>query len=292
MNRALPLDLLACPACHGALCEASTALECRACGARYDRVLHVADLVPADVRDAMREGANDPRWMRWREAIRGLDSWRARRRARAREGVLPSDGTSDLDAREFFSRAGVTGVVVDVGAKDGAKSLAMPKGVRYVGIDPFAELVHGLPASAVVVRGIAEALPVADGVADTVVSLAAFDYFVDGRAALREMFRVLKPRGLLALMVSVVPRAVARARDAGSRPLRLARSIAALREVGPLAAAGLAAAALIERERPHTHYYTLEEIEALVREFFQPFWTRHVPQRTSTIVYVAARRRA
>lgn len=290
MSDALPLDVLVCPACRGALAAEPIVLTCRACAARYDRVLHVADLVPADVRGAMATDT-DPRWRRWREAIRGLEAWRARRRARARGGPLPSDGTREAVTRELFERAAIAGLVVDVGAKDGAKRREMPPGVRYVGVDPMAEHVPGLPPDAVVVRGVAEALPIADGAADVVVSLAALDYFVDPARALREMARVLRPGGRLALLVSVVPRAVARARQADSRGARLVGALRAAPAVGTLAAGALAATALLERDRPHTHYFTREALLALVSERFEVAWVREVPQPTSTIVHLVAGRR-
>lgn len=291
MTSPLPLDVLACPACRGALGEEGGGLRCSGCGASYSVDDGVPDLVPARLRARMADGA-DPGWSRWNEAIRGLEAWRARRRSRARDGVLPPDGTEERTTREMFARAGATGVVVDVGAKDGSKSLLLAAGTRYVGVDPFAVRVEGRPSGATLVRGVAEALPVADGAADAVLSLAAFDYYVDGAAAIAEWERVLRPAGCVGVLLSVVPPAVARARNADGRLARAARSFGALGDVGPVGVGALLFGSLVHGERVHTHYYTREGFLDLLEARFAIVWERSEAQSASTILYVAARKRA
>lgn len=291
MTPPLPLDVLACPSCRGALAEEGGGLRCGGCGVSYPVDDGVPDLVPAWLRARMADGA-DPGWSRWNEAIRGLEAWRARRRSRARDGVLPPDGTREQTTREMFSRAGATGVVVDVGAKDGSKSLLLPAGTRYVGVDPFAVRVAGRPAGATLVRGMAEALPVADGSADAVISLAAFDFYVDGAAAVAEWDRVLRPGGGVGVLISVVPPAVARARNADSRLARAVLSFGALGDVGPSGVGELLFWSLVYRERVHTHYYTRARFLELLGERFEVVWERSEEQLTSAILYVAARKRA
>jgi SAM-dependent methyltransferase len=290
MSDALPLDLLACPACRAPLGEDGAALRCTACPERFERIDGVPELIPSAVRARMRDGG-DPAWSRWNEALRGLEAWRARRRSRAQQGVLPSDGTQERSTRELFERAGAAGVVVDVGAKDGSKRLLLPESARYVGVDPYAAPRPDLPGRSTLVRGVAEALPVRDGAADAVLSLAAFDYFVDGAAAVDEWARVVKPDGGLGLLVSVVAPRVARARNADSRAGRAALALGALPDVGPTGVADLVFGALVHRERVHTHYYTQERVEALVARRFRVTWSRAEPQAASTILYLAARKR-
>jgi SAM-dependent methyltransferase len=290
MSRTLPLDLLACPACRAALREEGGGLRCTACPERFERPDGVPELIPSAVRTRMRDGG-DPAWSRWNEALRGLEAWRSRRQARAHQGVLPSDGTQDRSTRELFERAGAAGVVVDVGAKDGSKRRLLPESARYVGVDPYAAPRPDLPGESTLVRGVAETLPVRDGAADAVISLAAFDYFVDGAAAVDEWARVLRPGGGLGLLVSVVAPRVARARNADSRAGRAALALGALPDVGPTGVADLVFGALVHRERVHTHYYTQERVEALVARRFEVTWSRAEPQAASTILYVAGRKR-
>jgi SAM-dependent methyltransferase len=292
VSAALPLDLLACPACRGELLTDGSTVRCASCGQGYADADGFADLVPSGVRAGMAAASSDPRWARWREAIRGLDAWRARRRARSGAGPLRPDGTSEPETRALFEAAGVRGVVVDVGARNGGKRALMPEATRYVGVDPFPASGAALPGGSVLVRGVAEALPLRSGVADVAVSLAAFDYFVDGRAALAEMHRVLRPSGRLALLVSVVPASVARARQAPRRRERALRSLRAAGDVGPRAALSLLDAALRERDRPHTHYYTAGDVRAMLAERFELLWSRESPQAASTILYLAARARS
>ncbi len=286
-------DVLACPVCHASLdASATDALRCERCDERYAVANGVADLRTPDARRAMdaRSPGSDG-WARWHEAIRGLESWRATRARRSRGGPAVSDGADDLSALEMLEHAGVRGVVVDVGAKRGERSRLLLPGTRYVGIDPFARALDvQSAATAQMACGLAEDLPIADGAADTVMSLAAFDYFIDPSRAVDEMARVLKPGGTLALMVSVVAPSVARARGA---PTRIGRARAALRsvlDVGLASGAGLALAGLRSTERAHTNYFTRDDVLGLVQRRFVVRWTHSVAQATSEIVYIAATR--
>jgi SAM-dependent methyltransferase len=72
-------------------------------------------------------------------------------------------------------------------------------GLSVVAVEPVAEMRGALPAAATALDGTAEAIPLEAGVVDGVTVGQAFHWF-DGDAALAEIARVLRPRGLLALL--------------------------------------------------------------------------------------------
>jgi len=286
--RELPLDLLACPGCRGPLVASPGVLECRACRLQYQRTAEGADLAPVALDH---RAAANPGWGRWREAIRGLDRWRARRRLHPRRSPRQADTPAGRAMQAFFEHAGLHGAVVDVGARDGNKLELMPSGIRYLGLDPFPLENPALPPNACVVRGFVEALPVATGVADAVVALASFDYFVDPAGALGEMDRVLRRDGILAVLISVVTPAVARARSAEGLLPRVGLALAAAPEAGLRGTFDLLADAVTIGDRFNTHYYTREGFLDLLGSRFEVVWLRAVPQTVSTILYVVARKR-
>jgi SAM-dependent methyltransferase len=90
--------------------------------------------------------------------------------------------------------------VLDLAA--GTGKLARPllaAGLRVTAVEPVAEMRAALPAGARALEGTAEELPLPDGSVDAVTVGQAFHWF-DGDAALREIARVLRPGGLLALL--------------------------------------------------------------------------------------------
>jgi SAM-dependent methyltransferase len=91
-------------------------------------------------------------------------------------------------------------VVVDLAAGTGklARQL-MPSGARVVAVEPLAEMRSFIPAGIEVLDGTAEAIPLRDASADAVTVAQAFHWF-DVEVALREIERVLRPGGLLALV--------------------------------------------------------------------------------------------
>jgi SAM-dependent methyltransferase len=98
------------------------------------------------------------------------------------------------------------GLVLDLGAGTGKLTrLLAPSGARLVALDPVEamrkECAHAVP-NAMVVGGMAESLPFADGTFDGVVAGQAFHWF-DGPRALGEIHRALKPSGRLGLIWNV-----------------------------------------------------------------------------------------
>ncbi len=120
----------------------------------------------------------------------------------------PSEAIERLTQELEIDRAGV---VLDLGAGTGKLTrMLTPTGGRVVALEPvesmrrrFSEVVTGVP----LVGGVAEALPFPDETFDAVVVAQAFHWF-DGDAALREIHRVLRPRGRLALLWNVRNEAV------------------------------------------------------------------------------------
>lgn len=93
--------------------------------------------------------------------------------------------------------------VADLGAGTGKLTrLLLTTGAHVTAIEPLDEMRSRLPASAPnasIVGGVAEALPVLEGVFDAVVAAQAFHWF-DGRAALDEIHGALRAGGRLALV--------------------------------------------------------------------------------------------
>jgi SAM-dependent methyltransferase len=89
--------------------------------------------------------------------------------------------------------------VLDLAAGTGALTRPLVEaGFEVVAVEPVAEMRAALPASARVLEGTAEAIPLGPGEVDAVVVGQAFHWF-DGDAALAEIHRVLRPEGVLAL---------------------------------------------------------------------------------------------
>jgi SAM-dependent methyltransferase len=95
-------------------------------------------------------------------------------------------------------RAGRT--VLDLAAGTGALTRELlATEAEVIAVEPVAEMRSALPAQARVLEGTAEAIPLDDGTADAVTVAQAFHWF-DGPRALREIHRVLRSGGALALV--------------------------------------------------------------------------------------------
>lgn len=102
------------------------------------------------------------------------------------------------------------GVAIDVGSGPGNVTSALARAAGPDGLAIGVDISEAMLARAVAaeasanvgfVRADAQHLPFRDGIADAVVSMAALQLIPDTSAALREMVRVLRPGGRLAVMV-------------------------------------------------------------------------------------------
>jgi SAM-dependent methyltransferase len=115
---------------------------------------------------------------------------------RARPGYAPEAVAALVERLDLGSGS----VVVDLAAGTGklARQL-VPSGARIVAVEPLAEMRSLVPAGIEVLAGTAEAIPLPHDFAHAVTVAQAFHWF-DAEAALREIERVLRSRGLLALI--------------------------------------------------------------------------------------------
>jgi SAM-dependent methyltransferase len=120
------------------------------------------------------------------------------RSADAYERARP--GYPDEAIRHLLSRVPAGSRVLDLAA--GTGKLTRPliaAGLDVLAVEPVAEMRSALPASVDAREGTAADIPLADSCVDAVTIGQAFHWFADGEA-LREIHRVLRPRGVLALV--------------------------------------------------------------------------------------------
>lgn len=105
------------------------------------------------------------------------------------------------------SRLGGPGTLVDVGCGCGALlQLGRRRGWRAIGFDLSAQAVaHARQLGLEAHRGSWPPCPLADAVADAVTFVDVLDHLIDPAGALREAWRVLRPRGPLYVRVPNAP---------------------------------------------------------------------------------------
>jgi len=110
-------------------------------------------------------------------------------------------------AAQAIARTGIrSGLCVDLGGGPGMLGVCVAEAseLQVVIVDPLAECVelareniteHGLPHRVAAQVGRAEALPLADGTVDLVVSRGSIYFWENQRQGLQDIFRVLRPGG-------------------------------------------------------------------------------------------------
>ena len=91
--------------------------------------------------------------------------------------------------------AGRGGLLCDMPSGGGYLAAHLPGGMGYVGVDPSEDFVRACPAGVECIQSSITDVPLGDGAADAVVSLAALHHEPDLPAAFREMRRLLKAGG-------------------------------------------------------------------------------------------------
>ena len=102
------------------------------------------------------------------------------------------------------------GTVVEIGAGTGLNAAHLPAGTRWIAVEPNVHFHAGIRRAAErrglaleVIGGRAEALPLADGEADAVISTLVLCSVASPTAALAEARRVLRPGGRLVVIEHV-----------------------------------------------------------------------------------------
>lgn len=140
---------------------------------------------------------------------------KVRRGLRARLFAWSLAHAAQADRRLYGARKrrlfeGIGGTVVDIGAGAGPTADYLPPGTRWIAVEPNVHFHAGLERRAAarglrleIVAGVAEALPLADGVADAVVSTLVLCSVADPARALAQARRVLRPGGRLVFIEHV-----------------------------------------------------------------------------------------
>jgi SAM-dependent methyltransferase len=200
-------ELLACPACGEELGDDGPELRCGRCGSRYPVVNGVPHLLPP------LEGS---RWREWQAKQElGLAEYEAE--------AEPSEHALGL-GRAFAEFADPEGLVLDVGCGTAARPPYHRRDgrARYVGVDP---LVGTVARDFEFVVGVGEHLPFRSARFDVVLSATALDHVVDVAANLREVRRVVRPGGRVALWVGVVDSVALRREATADYPMPTAAGV-------------------------------------------------------------------
>lgn len=206
---------LACPRCHGPLCEADDALRCEACGTGYPVTLGIPDLRVApdpwigpeeDRTKGARVAAEAPPG--FADGVRHY--WK----------LTPSTPaeTAERHIAHVLGAAERTGEWVrllappptpgerwlDLGCGTADLAAAVPPDVEVVGVDVAfrwlvlaARRLEELGRPAKLYCGNAEALPIADHSMDRVVLLGTIEHCMDLSGVVAETRRILRPGGIL-----------------------------------------------------------------------------------------------
>jgi SAM-dependent methyltransferase len=180
------LDLVACPACHGALASAFAELRCTTC----DRAYGLNGRVPVLIADAEPD-ADASLLARAHYAILG--------NPRVYDFHQAHGGGKPIGAQVERALEQAHGTILDVGAGTGLVRGLVPDGTRYVWLDNDTLKLRGLlskQGECYAVLGDAARLPFADAAVDWTVMVEVSHHLPDAAldACLREAARVTRDR--------------------------------------------------------------------------------------------------
>ena len=146
----------------------------------------------------------------------GQDAYEAWEKVQVRSGTVMKFQRELDSVKSIYTEMPIKGACLDVGGLDGRVRSFMEHEQRYACVDPYpgaiadiavqSELTQVFPAlnrPINFVCGVAEFLPIADSIFDTVHMRSVIDHMNDPAQALREAFRVLRPNGQIIVGVSV-----------------------------------------------------------------------------------------
>jgi ubiquinone/menaquinone biosynthesis C-methylase UbiE len=184
----------ACPECHASLEEQGRSLVCERG--------HATGRIDGGVPDfrAPRSGVDAELVSFWSSSDDYYET--------ARSQNTDYDDDAHASHRAVIDALGAAGArrILDVGCGTGELAVELARrlgSIDYVGIDVSPEAARqafALGRPGTYVAADAERLPFADGVFDAAVSLYALEHFMHPRESLRELARVVRPGGLVAVL--------------------------------------------------------------------------------------------
>jgi SAM-dependent methyltransferase len=120
----------------------------------------------------------------------------AERGAAYHEAMAACPQARDAEFRAVIEPlAGREGLLCDMPSGGGYLAAHLPQGLRYVGVDPSDDFVRACPVGTVCIKGSIASVPLGDGAADCLVSLAALHHEPDLPAVFGEMRRLIRAGG-------------------------------------------------------------------------------------------------
>ena len=211
-------SILVCPLCKGVLDITPGVISCVTGHLRIEQTRpDCVDLLPRE------RTVTDPG--RWSE--------------RQMTMTEPADAAACFE-NDYRVYAGVLGTlsgrVLDIGGGNGVVRHYLGEGVQYIDLEPdlgwldapWADLADRFPCLAVppcFVRGIGEYMPFTDASFDAALGFWSLNHAVDPPAVIAEAARILRPGGVLLLVLEDMPPRWVDLARAGLRPWRTARLV-------------------------------------------------------------------
>lgn len=199
-------SILVCPLCKGRLDLLAGVIACRGCHLQMPQTR-------ADCLDLLLPQTTAPDLAGWNRRQTTMKRWYRDLLA------TPSDAAScfEEDYRVYRSLfATLTGRVLDIGGGNGVVRHYLASAVDYVVLEPDLDWLDGswasladrfpcLAAPPPFIRGVGERLPFSDGSLDTVLALWSLNHAAAPAMVVGEAGRVLRPGGLLVLVLEDMP---------------------------------------------------------------------------------------